>query len=100
MKAELIAVSSSGVGEHGEIAAKIGATFPILADPTGETIRSYGMLHPGGNPFGEIPIARPGEFLIDETGVIRARFLTENWRVRERPEHLLDELGKLPAPPQ
>lgn len=35
-------------------------------------------------------IARPAEFLIDRDGFVRWRNLTENFRVRARPEQMLE----------
>ena len=80
------------MGDIEDVARRIGAKFPILSDPDGATIKSYGLLHPGAMPFVEIPISRPAEFILDERGIIRKRFLTDNWRVRERAEHLLEAL--------
>ncbi|MBI4604400.1 MAG: peroxiredoxin family protein [Planctomycetes bacterium] len=95
--AELVAVSSSGVESHASLARRIGAGFPILSDPEGQAIRAYGLLHPGALPFTDVPVARPAVFVLDPEGVVRARHLTENWRVRERGERLLAELRRLGA---
>ena len=73
---------------------KQGFTFTFLCDEEAEVIRRYDLLHPGGFP-GE-DIARPGEFLLDSTGVVRWRDLTEDYRVRVKAEQVLkaiDELG-------
>ena len=35
-------------------------------------------------------MARPAELLLDKKGIIRKRFLTDNWRVRVRPEDLIE----------
>jgi len=90
--AAIAAVSSSSVAEHKKLAQRIEAAFPILSDLEGKTIRDHGLLHPGALPGSEQPIARPAVLLIDPQGVVKKRFLTENWRVRERAEHLLAEL--------
>jgi peroxiredoxin len=92
---EVAAVSSSSVNDHRVMAAKLGIGFPVLADVEGEAIRAYGLLHPGALPFADFPVARPAVFIIDPQGVVRGRYLTANWRVRERPEHLLAELRAL-----
>jgi peroxiredoxin len=92
VNAEIVAISSSPWEKHAELARRIGAAFPILSDPDGAVIKGYGLLHPDALPFAEFPIARPAELILDAGGVIRKRFLTENWRVRERAEHLLEEL--------
>lgn len=93
--AALAAVSTSDPEDHARLARKIGASFPILSDPKGDAARAYGVLHPGALPFGDRPVARPAVFLLDGTGTVRKRFLTENWRIRERPERLLAELEGL-----
>jgi peroxiredoxin len=70
-------------------------TYTFLSDPKAEVIRLYDLLHPGAGPKGT-DIARPAEFLIDSTGIIRWVNLTENIVVRARPEQVLkafDETG-------
>jgi len=74
-------------------AAKQGYSFPILSDPKAEVIRRYDLLHEGG--FGGSDIARPAEFLIDETGIVRWRNLTEDYKVRIRGDQVLEELDRL-----
>ena len=67
---------------------KLGFTYTFLSDPQAEAIGRYGLLHKGGGPDGT-DIARPAEFLIDSTGTIRWRNLTESVTVRARPEQVL-----------
>ena len=67
--------------------AKTGWTFPFLSDPKAEVIRRYDLLHAGEAQGADI--SRPGEFLIDPTGTVRWRDLTENYWVRARPETVL-----------
>ena len=69
-----------------------GYTFPFLSDPKAEVIRRYGVLHAGGGENGR-DIARPGEFLVDAAGVIRWINLTEDIRVRARPEAVLRQIA-------
>ena len=78
----------------------MGFTYPFLSDSKAEVIRRYDLLHPGGGPKGA-DIARPAEFLIDSTGIIRWVNLTESIGVRARPEEVLkafDELNGKVAP--
>jgi mycoredoxin-dependent peroxiredoxin len=67
---------------------KLGYTFPLLSDPKAQVIRRYDVLHPGAGPKGA-DIARPAEFLIDSSRVVRWVNLTENIAVRARPEQVL-----------
>jgi len=68
---------------------KLGYTYTLLSDPKAEVIRRYDLLHRGAGPKGT-DIARPAEFLIDSSGIIRWVNLTENIAVRARPEQVLE----------
>jgi peroxiredoxin len=68
-----------------------------LSDPKAEVIRRYGVLHPGAGENGR-DIARPAEFLVDSAGVIRWVNLTDDIRVRARPEIVLREIDDLQLP--
>lgn len=67
--------------------------FPILADPDFHAIDAYGLRHPSGGMDGDI--ARPAIFLIDGQGQVVWRHLTDNWRVRPRPESVLQRVRQL-----
>lgn len=75
---------------------KLGFTYTFLSDPKAEVARQYGLLHESGGPNGT-DIARPAEFLIDSTGVIRWVNLTESVTVRARPEQVLKAFDDLKA---
>jgi peroxiredoxin len=40
-------------------------------------------------------VARPAEFLVDRTGTVRWRNLTEDYRVRARVEQMLEQARSL-----
>ncbi len=88
--AEVLAVSVDPAETTRDKLGGLGLSFPLLADPQMEVIDAYGVRHPGGMGT---DIARPATFLIDESGRIVWRDLTENWRVRVRPERILEQLG-------
>lgn len=77
-----------------ELVRKAGYTFPLLSDPKAETIRRYDLVHAGAGANGE-DIARPAEFLVDASGVVRWANLTENYWVRAKPEQIEEAAGKL-----
>jgi peroxiredoxin len=52
-------------------------------------IRRYDLVHAGAGIEGQ-DIARPAEFLVDSSGIVRWVNLTENYWVRARPEQMLD----------
>ena len=73
---------------------QLGYTFPLLSDPTAKVIRRYDVLHPGAGPKGA-DIARPAEFLIDSSRLVRWVNLTDNIAVRARPEQVLSAFDEL-----
>lgn len=73
--------------------ASAGIEYPLLADPGFAAIDAYGVRHPEGMGH---DIARPATFLIDRQGKIAWRDLTDNWRVRVRPERVLEQLAAIP----
>ena len=68
---------------------KSGYTFTFLSDPRLEVIRRYDLVHAEELASGK-DIARPAEFLIDPSGTIRWRMVTENNFVRARPQQVLE----------
>ena len=71
-----------------KLVSKTGYTFPVLSDPTAETIRRYNLLHKGGGPKGS-DIARPAEFLVDSSGTVRWTNFTEDIRIRAKADEML-----------
>ena len=75
-------------------AQKSGYTFPLLSDAKAEVIRRYDVLHRGAGPKGA-DIARPAEFLIGSTRMVRWVNLTGNIAVRARPEQVLAAFNQI-----
>jgi peroxiredoxin len=91
---EVVAISVDSPNESQRLCQSRGYTFPFLSDPKAETIRRYGVLHVKGGEEGK-DIARPAEFLVDATGTIRWVNLTNDFRVRARPESVLAAMDRL-----
>jgi len=72
-----------------DLCQKAGYTFTFLSDPKLDAIGRYDLVHKGQGENGG-DIARPAEFLIDSSGAVRWRMLTENYWVRARPEQILE----------
>ena len=75
--------------ESRDLKQKAGYTFTFLSDPKVEVIRRYDLVHTGDGAIGH-DISRPAEFLIDASMTVRWVNLTENYRVRARPEQILE----------
>ena len=72
-----------------------GYTYTFLSDSKAAVIGRYGLVHRGAGEGGG-DVSRPAEFLLDRTGVVRWRNLTEDFRVRARPEDILEAARQLP----
>ena len=88
-------MSPDSEDENLTVARSLGLDFAILSDSELELTKALGLVHEkGGMPpdFKDIP--RPAVFIVQD-GTVRWRSLTDNWRVRVRPEPLLDALKQV-----
>jgi peroxiredoxin len=90
----LIAISVDSVDDNRKVVEKLGLDYPVLSDADRKTITAYGLLHEGASIDGSA-IARPATLIIDANGRVQWRYLTENWRVRVKPDAVIDALQKL-----
>ena len=84
-----VAISVDSPEVSRDLCQKAGYTFTFLSDPKADVIRRYDLLHAGAGIEGQ-DIARPAEFLVDSSGIVRWVNLTENYWVRARPEQILE----------
>lgn len=71
-----VAVSVDSPEESQRLCQKAGLSFPVLSDAKAQTTRQYDLLLPEDHWEGK-EISGPGEFLIDNSGTVRWRKLTE-----------------------
>ncbi len=91
---EVVAISADTPEESHELHEGAGFDFVLLSDPEGLAISAFGLQHAGAGIHGE-DIARPGVFVVDREGQIAWRSLTDNWRVRVRPDTIIEQLKQL-----
>ena len=89
-----MAISVDSPEESRDLCKKAGFTFSFLSDPSTTAIRAYDLLHKGAGANGH-DVARPGEFLVDSSGVVRWVNLTEDFRVRARAEQFVAQAKQL-----
>jgi len=94
---QIAAISVDSNAESRKLCQERGYSFPFLSDPHAEVIRRYGILHPHAGEDGR-DIARPAEFLVDASGIVRWVNLTNDIRVRARPGVVLAEIDSLKLP--
>ena len=66
---------------------KIG--FPMLSDPESETIEAYHIRNEAAKGKSE-GVPRPGTFILDQAGVIRAKLFLEGYRDRHTTDALVE----------
>ena len=91
---EILAISADDVDHNLEMASDLELDFRVLSDPELTVIESFGLRHEAGGPWGDI--ARPATLVLDRQGQVVWRDVTENWRVRPRPEEILAVLASIP----
>lgn len=89
----IAAISVDSPEESGKLCLSRGYTYPFLSDPNAEVIRRYGILHSKASENGR-DIARPAEFFVDSAGIVRWENLTDDIRIRARPEQVLNAIVK------
>jgi peroxiredoxin len=90
----VLAVSVDTSEQSRQLAARRNLDLVLISDPEGKAIDLFGVRHKGGGFKGDV--ARPAVFLLDREGKIAWRHLTDNWRVRVRPETVLEQLRRIP----
>ncbi|MFQ5695972.1 MAG: peroxiredoxin family protein [Terriglobia bacterium] len=71
-----------------------GYSFLFLSDTQAHVIRRYALLREGQGRRGA-DVARPAQFLIDASGIVRWRNLNDDMSVRARPQDILKALDAL-----
>jgi len=93
--AEVVAICADTVEENAGVVEQLALDFPILSDPDLAACDAYDLRHEKASIDGS-DIARPAVFIIARAGVVQWRELTENWRVRVRPEQIVEQLLAMP----
>lgn len=93
---KILAVSGDGPEETELMLERVRAEhgreldFTILSDPDSRVIGRYGILNPDGQGW-----PHPTVLLIDRDGVVRWRFIEEDYRVRATNEDILAAIAEL-----
>jgi peroxiredoxin len=90
---QIVAVSPDPAEKSQGVVDKLGLSFPILSDSELALTRALGLEHEGAGPNSST-IPRPATFIV-RNGRIVWRNLTENYRIRPKPEELLSALADL-----
>ncbi len=64
-------------------------TFPLLSDPESKTIDAYHIRNEAARGKAE-GVPRPGTFIVDQKGVIRAKLFLEGFKERHTTDALIE----------
>ena len=92
--AEVVAVCVDSTEQNLGVVESAGLAFSILSDVDGKMMDAYGVRHVGASIDGG-DIARPAVFVVDGDGNIAWRMITDNYRIRVRPEAVIETLSKI-----
>ena len=92
---KVVAICADSVEKNLDVSRQQKLFFPILSDLDLTATDAYGLRHKKGNPMEGRDISRPAIFLLDAEGIVRWRYLTDNWRVRVRPEEVVKRLAEM-----
>ena len=84
-----VAISVDTPEQSRQLAQQAGYTFLLLSDQKREVITRYDLVHKGAGEHGD-DISRPAEFLLDPSGTVRWRMMTENYWRRMTPEQVME----------
>jgi hypothetical protein len=94
----VVAISYDSPEVLHNFAERKGIHFPLLSDSDSKIIRSVGILNqdiPKGTPFFGIPY--PGTFIIDNKGVVTAKYFEDDYKQRyTAADILVQRFGVLP----
>lgn len=90
----MLAVCVDSPQKNQDVVNKANLAFQILSDANCEMIDAYGVRHIGASIEGG-DIARPAVFILDGEGKIAWRMITDNYRIRVRPETVIEQLKQL-----
>lgn len=90
----MLAISADSVADNEKFSQRRGFKIVLLSDKELKVIDAYGLRHSNGGIYGDV--ARPATLILDREGRVVWRLLTDNWRVRVRPEPVLEQLRLIP----
>ncbi len=91
--AQVVGISTDDRHTQCEFAASVGATFPMIGDPSGKIARSYDVVWP------LLKAVKRVTYVIDAAGIIRGSFHFE-MRVGQHVKSVLGLLGAQGAAPK
>lgn len=93
MGAEVVAISVSAIYAQQAFAESLGVDFALLSDWGGNVTRSYGVEYDSWK--GHVGLAKRSVFIIDQAGVVRYRWVTEDASVQPDFDQVTAQLAEI-----
>lgn len=93
-----MAASLEGPEDLRTMRDSVPATFDFFSDDGGRLVDLLGVRHAGGNPMDGGDLPQSSSYLVRSDGTILWSHKTSNYRLRPRPEHILDVADALLRP--
>jgi len=87
---ELVAVSYDDPKTLAKFSSKHGISYPMLSDPGSKTIDAWGVRNEGARGSRIDGVPNPGTFILDGSGVIRAKLSHEGYKQRHMGQEILE----------
>lgn len=85
---QLIGISYDAPATSAAAAAKLGLTFPLLSDTDSKVIDAYGIRNADAKGKAD-GVPHPVVFIVDRTGVIRAKLMRDGYRGRPESTEII-----------
>jgi len=95
LKAQVVAVSVNDPWSNKGFAERNMLTFPLLSDCNREVIRLYGIELKDFAGLKGYNVAKRSVFILDQNGVVRYRWISENPGVEPSYREIEDALSKI-----
>ena len=95
MKAQVIGISVNDPFSNRAFAEKNRLPFPVLSDYKRETIQAYGLELPNFSGLEGYTVAKRSIFIIDEEGIVRYVWVSDNPEVEPNYQQIQEFLAQL-----
>lgn len=95
VKAKVVGISVDSPFSLAQFAKENNLTFELLSDANRTVSRSYGALHENFINISTLTASKRAAFILDSSGIVRYKWISDDPRVEPDYEKLISELGKV-----
>ncbi|MCL4342608.1 MAG: redoxin domain-containing protein [Candidatus Thermoplasmatota archaeon] len=95
VKAKVVGISVDSPFSLAQFAKENNLTFELLSDANRTVSKSYGALHENFINISTLTASKRAAFILDSSGIVRYKWISEDPKVEPDYEKLISELGKV-----